>query len=238
MSAYKSYMDRQSVSSDLHRRLLELEHQPRKSQKLIPWGRYMALAACLCVVVGLGWFVWAMSDLNGMDAVFVSEDSSTAVMEEAAEDTAVEENTVEEFWDSDESAVAEEEETETDITADMAEDSAEEETATEDAPWLLPGWLPDGYSLTERAETEDGYTLLWTDGAGGELTLTWHGITESCPETALAAEVLAETDWTEAVREDEDGVSVLELLCEGGWLELTFTGDGETLWSVINSLWP
>ncbi|MCD7761289.1 MAG: hypothetical protein LUH16_05890 [Clostridiales bacterium] len=237
MSAYKSYMDRQSVSSDLHRRLLELDSQAPETQKPVPWGRYAALAACLCVVVGVGWFVWAMRDFNGMDAAFVSEDSSTAVMEQMAEDTA-EEETVEEFWDSEKSAAAEDWENETDTTADMTEDGAEEESATEDASWLIPGWLPDGYSLTESGETEDGYTLLWTDAAGGELTLTWHDRLESCPETALAAEALAETDWAEAVREDENGASVLELLCEDGWLELTFTGDGEALWSVAVSLWP
>ncbi|MCD7734451.1 MAG: hypothetical protein LUH48_04880 [Clostridiales bacterium] len=236
MNAYKSYMDRQSVSSNLHRRLLALEYPPETKEKPVPWGRYVALAACLCVVVGIGWFVWSMPDFNGMDSAFVSEDSSTAVMEEIAEDTA-EEEIVEEFWDSEESAAADGE-TGTDTTAAMAEDSAEEESATEDAPWLIPGWLPDGYGLTESAEAEDGYALLWTDDAGGELTLIWHNSLESCPETALTAEALAETDWAEAVREDENGASVLELLCEDGWLELTFTGDGETLWSVAVSLWP
>ncbi|MCD8047004.1 MAG: hypothetical protein LUD80_00120 [Clostridiales bacterium] len=220
-----------------------MEYPPETKEKPVPWGRYVALAACLCVVVGIGWFVWPMLGFNGMDDAFVSEDSSTAVMEEIAEDTA-EEEIVEEFWDSEESAAAEDGETGTDTTAAMAEDSAEEESAveeesaTEDAPWLIPGWLPDGYGLTESTEAEDGYTLLWTDGAGGELTLTWHNRLEDCPETALAAEALGETDWAGSVRQDENGVSVLELLCEDGWLELTFTGDGETLWSVAVSLWP
>ncbi|MCD8384368.1 MAG: hypothetical protein LUC39_05350 [Clostridiales bacterium] len=235
MSAYKGYMDRQSVSSDLHRRLLELDGWTPEAQKPIPWGRYVALAACLCVVVGIGWFVWPMLDNNRTGDVGISADCSTAVMEEVAEDT-VEEETAEEFWDDAESEMVEDSEITADTTDEAAEDWAEE-SATEDAPWLISGWLPDGYSLTESTETEDGYTLLWTDGAGGELTLTWHDRLEDCPETALAAEALGEMDWAGSVRQDENGMSVLELLCEDGWLELTFTGDGETLWSVAVSLW-
>ncbi|MCD8382501.1 MAG: DUF4367 domain-containing protein [Clostridiales bacterium] len=256
MSTYKSYMDRQHVSSDLHQRLLELERQPRTERKPIPWGRYVALAACLCVAVGIGWFVWPMLDAGGMDSGWaVSSDSASAETVEMTEDTATEETTEEAgdevFWDGAESAAAEDDEAAADTAEKAAADSAEEETTvteteteaeteaeTEDEAWLIPGWLPDGYSLAETTVTENGYTLYWVDDDGGELTLTWHETAEDCPETALTEDQMAETDWTEAVREDGDGVSVLELVYGDGWLELTFTGDGETLWSVGSSLWP
>lgn len=53
MKYYKSYMDRQEVSSALHERLLELELPKKRTS---PWLKYGALAACAALVIGVG--VW------------------------------------------------------------------------------------------------------------------------------------------------------------------------------------
>lgn len=58
MNHYRTYMDRQRVSGDLHDRLLHLE--PGKNTAVLrrsgPWTRAAALAACCALIMGLG--VW------------------------------------------------------------------------------------------------------------------------------------------------------------------------------------
>ncbi|MBR1845302.1 MAG: hypothetical protein IJ792_01745 [Oscillospiraceae bacterium] len=60
-TTYQEYMDRQTVSPDLHRRLLALEQE--QSVRALPktqhsrWRSAAALAASLVLVVGLGFFV-------------------------------------------------------------------------------------------------------------------------------------------------------------------------------------
>lgn len=56
MEYYKSYMDRQEISSTVHENLLNLEAPKRRSRS---WVRYAALAACAALVIGVG--VWRLS---------------------------------------------------------------------------------------------------------------------------------------------------------------------------------
>ena len=55
MKHYKSYMDRVTVSEELHNKLLGLE-APKKARA--PWARYAAVAACAALLVGAG--VWGV----------------------------------------------------------------------------------------------------------------------------------------------------------------------------------
>lgn len=55
MKHYKSYMDRVTVSEELHNKLLGLE-APKKARA--PWTRYAAVAACAALLVGAG--VWGV----------------------------------------------------------------------------------------------------------------------------------------------------------------------------------
>ena len=61
MKYYKSYMDRQQMSLEGHRKLLELGEQqtPRRAFRSARWVRWGALAACCALVVGLG--VWRLA---------------------------------------------------------------------------------------------------------------------------------------------------------------------------------
>ena len=61
MKYYKEYMDRQRMSPQGHRRLLELGEQTpaRPAAKPHPWGRWGALAACCALVLGLG--LWRLA---------------------------------------------------------------------------------------------------------------------------------------------------------------------------------
>lgn len=61
MKYYKEYMERQQMSPEGHRKLLELGEQPpaRRSSKPRPWRRWGALAACCALVLGLG--IWQLT---------------------------------------------------------------------------------------------------------------------------------------------------------------------------------
>lgn len=61
MKYYKKYMDRQQMSPEGHRKLLELGEQPpaRRPSKPRPWRRWGALAACCALVLGLG--IWQLT---------------------------------------------------------------------------------------------------------------------------------------------------------------------------------
>lgn len=56
MEYYKSYMDRQEISSAVHEKLLDLE-PPKK--RPAPWLKYGALAACAALMIGVG--VWKLA---------------------------------------------------------------------------------------------------------------------------------------------------------------------------------
>lgn len=51
MKYYKSYLDRQEISPAVHEKLLELERPRRRPA---PWLKYVALAACAVIAVGVG----------------------------------------------------------------------------------------------------------------------------------------------------------------------------------------
>lgn len=56
MKYYKSYMDRQEISSAVHEKLLDLEPPKKRSP---PWLKYGALAACAALIIGVG--VWGLA---------------------------------------------------------------------------------------------------------------------------------------------------------------------------------
>ena len=56
MKHYKSYMDRQELSTETHEKLLNLDIKKRTAR---PWARYGALAACAALVLGVG--VWKLA---------------------------------------------------------------------------------------------------------------------------------------------------------------------------------
>ena len=57
MKGYRDYMDRQQVSPALHDKLLALEQQEiqPKPQSRQRWQPALAMAACLCLVLGVCW---------------------------------------------------------------------------------------------------------------------------------------------------------------------------------------
>ena len=63
MESYKSYFDRQSVSPELHEKLLAIGRQPRTERRRRPlspaWKKWAALAACCALALGLG--LWRLS---------------------------------------------------------------------------------------------------------------------------------------------------------------------------------
>lgn len=134
MRGYRDYMDRQQVSSDLHDRLLKLEQQqkaPKKSSGF-RWQNMAALAASLCLVVGLGWFGLQM--LGGTGGMSDNETAADCAVPEAAQEEAVTDN----------------------VSAEYAADDAmeEEAAATEDAPVEEPGEAPAADVPAEYAGDE------------------------------------------------------------------------------------
>ena len=72
MKYYKTYMDRQEISPAGHEKLLELE--PRAARPAgRPWGKWVALAACCALAVGLG--VWRLA-APGQPAGQLTSDSA------------------------------------------------------------------------------------------------------------------------------------------------------------------
>ena len=63
MESYKSYFDRQTVSPELHEKLLAIGRQPRTERRRRPlspaWKKWAALAACCALALGLG--LWRLS---------------------------------------------------------------------------------------------------------------------------------------------------------------------------------
>ena len=57
MKYFKSYMDRQEASPELHEKLLQLE--PPKKRRGTVWTRYGTLAACAALIIGLG--MWRLA---------------------------------------------------------------------------------------------------------------------------------------------------------------------------------
>ena len=63
MESYKSYFDCQTVSPELHEKLLAIGRQPRTERRRRPlspaWKKWAALAACCALALGLG--LWRLS---------------------------------------------------------------------------------------------------------------------------------------------------------------------------------
>lgn len=186
MKSYRDYMDRQQVSSDLHQRLLELQQQqnaPKRSHAA-QWKKLAALAASLCVVVGLGWFSMTRLGLGGSSeaacdtaaaeepAAYASSETSNEAYDDAdsvmadmpAEAAPMEEEGV--IGDTAAQEPGEEPQTEA-----ASEEWAEEDSAkvTDDGEAITGtyGYLsysPEGYTLAFTEESEDTQVICWEKG--------------------------------------------------------------------------
>lgn len=149
-TTYKAYMDRQTVSSNLHGRLLALEQErstaKRPFARLLPkmqrreWRGVAALAASLVLAIGVGLF-WAQSGLFNMGSSNTSAMESTTV---TAESAAAEEA----MWEA-------------------GNDSFEHENAVDMAPAEIPALdvAPAAEESASLEETEDAHTeaLGWSE---------------------------------------------------------------------------
>ena len=190
MSGYRDYMDRQHVSQDLHSRILALEEEqiPSGQQNVTPFRRWAALAACLCLVAGLGWFGLrhlpvGMGGNMAADSAAPTEDCAP----EETEDVADSEGQY--AYSQEESAVMEEaaEEPAAALPEDAApelpaQDSASEEVEDEvanleaeenDGSVYLNTIAPDGCKLISFEEGEDTCILIWETEEGSRLTLQY-----------------------------------------------------------------
>ena len=95
MESYKSYFDRQTVSPQLHEKLLAL---PRAQQEPLPhprgsadrpWKKWAALAACCVLVLGAGQL---LSDDPFVRGVFAASPSESGTSSSSAGPTAVPED--------------------------------------------------------------------------------------------------------------------------------------------------
>ena len=78
MKNYVNYMSRQTVSEELHSRLLSLNAAPAPAARRTPvrWPRYAAAAACCLLIAGLG--VWKLRQ-PGQESLFVNDVTAPAV---------------------------------------------------------------------------------------------------------------------------------------------------------------
>lgn len=77
MKNYKTYMDRVTVSDELHEKLMDLE-EPKKARP--EWQKYAALAACGLLLVGVGaWGVKTFQPKNGWEALLFGFDPAAEV---------------------------------------------------------------------------------------------------------------------------------------------------------------
>lgn len=249
MKGYRDYMDRQQVSPALHDKLLaleqrEIQHKPQPRKR---WQPVLAMAACLCLVLGVCW---------GWSTFSPAAHSAASTAEYAMDDAAVWEETDAAQEDTDESIPetaaaasiaggAAEPEAEESAPAqeafveDTTEDEAAKEALTPPEGALLPGWLPEGYALTQAEQDASGRCrLAWSDGEG-EITL----------EYAYADRPPEELDWPVFDSETADWATVSQaegqdelwgfclydkdLAC---WQCFTTTGDHEALWDVAQSM--
>lgn len=240
MKGYRDYMDRQQVSPALHDKLLaleqrEIQHKPQPRKR---WQPVLAMAACLCLVLGV---CWSWSTFSP------AAHSAASTAEYAMDDAAVWEETDAAQEDADESipetaaaastagGAAEPEA----FVEDTIEDEAAKEALTLPEGVLLPGWLPEGYALTQAEQDESGRCrLTWSNGTD-EITL----------EYAFAGQPPEELDWPVFDSETADWATVSQaegqdalwgfclydkdLAC---WQCFTTTGDHKTLWDVAQSM--
>lgn len=250
MKGYRDYMDRQQVSPALHDRLLALEQQQKAPQSIQPlkrWQPVLATAACLCLVLGVCWSWSALSPAAhsaagtaeyAMDdsAVWKETDAAQEDADGSISETAADAGTADEAaeLEAEESAPAQEafvEDTMEEGTADKAL------TPPEDA--LLPGWLPEGYFLTQAKPDESGRCrLTWSDGTD-EITLEYAFAGQPPEELGLPVYDRETADWeTVSQAEEQNGVWGFCLFDKdlGCWQCFTTTGDHEALWDVAQSM--
>lgn len=254
MRGYRDYMDRQQVSPALHDRILALETEaaaapPARQRR--HWAPLAAAAACLCLVLGVGWTLGTMrmgsssapdssmsetASVTADSAEAVSEDAAEAVSEDAAEAAVQSEDVTADSYDS----ATTEDGAAYDSGAETAEDAAGSSAETEEAiaeDWpeemLTPAWLPEGYSLTAFQELEEGrYLLSWTGEDGVELQMEYAAqAAEDCPWPALET-----LDGTEEAADTADGLQGFTVTDGSGWYCFTTTGDLDTLIQVAQSL--
>lgn len=268
MKGYREYMDRQQVSPALHDRLLALEQTVEPKPASTPrrrWQPVLAMAACLCVVLGLGWGAWSSLSGGGMfvlgssagssaaadTAAPATDDSAAQSFEEAAEAApeSIEPTDQEDRLASgaacDDAApetanLEEAGENASDGGAPESEGAKAELTPPEDA--LLPGWLPEGYVLTgaEALDSAHCYRLTWTDSDGCQLTLEYAYTNQAPEDSAWPVYAWSEVDWeTVPQGEPRDGVWGFGLYSGdlGCYFQFTTTGeDHEALWQVAHSM--
>jgi len=190
MKGYRSYMDRQKVSPELHRRLMELEERQSPSpsrQKHTPssfrW-QPLAVAACLCLVIGGSWMAFFGRGMGSgkpesMDYALDAAASAEAPAE-AEEATAVEPAAAESIYSAQEdNGLADEAPAEAGlITETELEEAAEEAIPTQSGsgeedlvgtygPLL---YAPEGYRLVYAHRTEEELLFRWEGSDGGEIT--------------------------------------------------------------------
>lgn len=253
MKGYRNYMDRQQVSPALHDKLLALEQQqkvPRTSQPIAHWKPVLAMAACLCLVLGIGLFQanrGARDQVSADTAEFSMDANTAAAQSSSANDCAAPEDPLlEDGKMADDSML----ETAAPESAEAAEDSADagaaaerpdtssDQTPPEDA--LLPAWLPEGYLLcsAEPLEQAHCYRLTWSDGTD-EITLEYAYASQPPENLDWPVYDCAAADWdTVSQAETQDGVWGFCLYDQElpGWQCFTTTGDHETLWDVAQSM--
>ena len=82
MESYKSYFDRQTVSPELHEKLLAIGRQPRTERRHRPpspaWKKWAALAACCVLVLGAGQLLSDAPFVRGAFAVSPSESGTSS----------------------------------------------------------------------------------------------------------------------------------------------------------------
>lgn len=244
MRTYERYMDRQTVSPSLHNQLLALEQRvPDKKSSSPSWRRAAVLAACLCLLVGLGWFGRRAGLGSGGDnaaSYSMTAEDTSAQTTEAAADVAGEAG--EEAAADEAGEEAAEEELEAPRTEEPAEWTETEDCASAEKTYawpenaVLPGWLPEGYTLTETEAGEDWYSLVWTSQDGEEITVEY-GLGTLDTANVLYPVFPAGTTWEEAaeqVREIE-GRWGFFLEYDGSWRCFITTGDCQELWQVAES---
>lgn len=93
MESYKSYFDRQTVSPELHEKLLAIGRQPRAERRHRPlsptWKKWAALAACCVLVLGAGQL---LSDAPFVRGVFAASPSESGTSSSSAGPAAVPED--------------------------------------------------------------------------------------------------------------------------------------------------
>ena len=82
MESYKAYVDRQTVSPELHEKLLAIGRQPRTERRrrmVFPaWKKWAALAACCALVLGAGQLLWDDPFIRGVFAAYSPSESGTS----------------------------------------------------------------------------------------------------------------------------------------------------------------